>query len=123
MEEEEEWRERLALMMGAPWATAVQLSLPHHFSYVKLVLARAPLNSWVAQRRVEAGAEVENCGQQCPASFNFIILPSPLEGHLMQNSQNQPGRLTFHLKSGRPSCKHPIGNVLKISTNQSALNG
>lgn len=80
MEEEEEWRERLALMMGAPWATAVQLSLPHHFSYVRLVLARAPLNSWVAQRRVEAGAEVGNCGQQCPASFSFIILPSPLEG-------------------------------------------
>lgn len=116
--EEVEWRESLALMMGAPWATAVQLSLPHHFSYVRLVLARAPPNSWVAQRGVEAGAEVENRGQQCPASFNFILLP--LEEHLMLNPGNRPGRLTFHPKSGRSSFKHPIGSALKMSGNQSA---
>lgn len=50
VKEEAKWRASLALMMAAPWANAVQLSLPHHFSYVRLVLARAPLNSWEAER-------------------------------------------------------------------------
>lgn len=70
-------RARLALMMGAPWANAVQLSLPHHFSFVRLVLARAPLNSWEAEGgfgRMEGDGRcggVENCGQQSPESFTF----------------------------------------------------